>query len=111
MHRIQLRLIVALTFTITTLTVAAPASAHRTDSMVQGAVSDAVNSIDGNHGPSLVTASSSADYPSGYNCLAASMRYTARNVFDGRKVTFTVVQTTVPQVARWLDGHDFERKQ
>ena len=94
MHRNQLRLIVALTFTITTLTVAAPASAHRTDSMVQGAVYDAVNPIGRDHAPSAVTAPPYAGYPSGYNCLSASMRYTAGSVFDRRKVTFTVVQTT-----------------
>ncbi len=94
MHRKQLRLIIAVALTITTLTVVAPASAHRTDSMVQGAVENAVDSIDRDHAPSLVTASQNPDYPSGYNCLSASMRYTAGNLFDGSKVTFTVVQTT-----------------
>ncbi len=91
MHRKQLRLIAALALTITTLTVAAPASAHRTDSLVQGAVHDSVNSIDRGHEPSLVPF---PGHPSGYNCLSASMRYTASNIFDGRRVMFTVVQRT-----------------
>ena len=94
MHRKQLRLIIAVAFTITTLTVAAPASAHRTDSMVQGVVDKAVDSIDRDHEPSLVTASPYRRLPIGVQLSLRLDEVYRRNLFDGSKVTFTVVQTT-----------------
>lgn len=115
MHRKHLLLIVTFAFALTTLTVAARASARSSDSVPTQAWIEAeyvasmpeiatkssarkvaVVMVGGNAAAAMLAkrANSGRLVPSGYNCLSAAMTYTARHVFDGKRVTFTVVQTT-----------------